>query len=324
LTDREEPGGEPPSAAAPAQALDAARVQQLREVRARELTRLREQVDLLAQEEAQAEKLAWAHRQAVEQFEANRKTLVRQDLAGHPVELVPLAEQGRELGRVRELARDLSLNKVQVDARAQLVVQAQSRVQQAERALALAMAKARTQAREQEQADAQARSPRARATAFLLSIRQLLLGRQGLWDGFVRNLYPGMRVVGALAWMLPGAQRARWKEESFGELEELKHEGAPLLGDSIRIALRTPWLALVLWTGAWRRSTAARWLPRLKPVWIGVGAATATFWTGIAGIGQHPTEWQTRKLVAASLLTGVVALTGSFKGRRPRRRRRRR
>jgi hypothetical protein len=92
LTDREEPGGEPPSAAAPAQALDAARVQQLREVRARELTRLREQVDLLAQEEAQAEKLAWAHRQAVEQFEANRKTLVRQDLAGHPVELVPLVE----------------------------------------------------------------------------------------------------------------------------------------------------------------------------------------------------------------------------------------
>jgi hypothetical protein len=170
----------------------------------------------------------------------------------------------------------------------------------------------------------QARSPKARATAFVLLIRQLLLGQQGLWDGFVRNLYLGMQVVGALAWMLPKADRARWKDDFFSELEDLKQEGAPLLGDAIRIASRTPSLAVVLWTGAWRRSSAARWLPRLKPAWIGVGTATATFWTGIAGIGQHPTEWQMRKLLAASLLTGVVALTGSFKGPRPRRRSRRR
>jgi len=153
---------------------------------------------------------------------------------------------------------------------------------------------------------------------------RLLQARPDLWNGIVRNLYIGMRVVGLGVWMLPTANRDRWKNESYNELEELKPEGAPLLGDAFRIALRTPSLAVVLWTGVWRRSPAARWLPRLKPVWIGVGTATATFWTGIAGIGQYPTEWQTRKLVAASLLTGVVAMTGSFKGRRPRRRRRRR
>jgi hypothetical protein len=325
LINWEDPGDEPPSAATSTQAMDAGRVEMLRVARARELDRLHDLADALAQTQAEAEKLAWAYTQAAERFDADLKALVRQDLAGHPVAIKPLAQQGQDLGRIRQLEQDLSLKNAQVAVQAEAVGRVESRVQELERALALAMAQARTQAWEQERAQAQARSPRARATAFLLLLRQLLLGgRQGLWDGLVRNLYLGMRVVEALAWMLPKADRARWKDESFSELEDLKQEGAPLLGDAFRIAARTPSLALVLWTGAWRRSPAARWLPRLKPVWIGVGTATATFWTGIAGIGQHPTEWQMRKLVAASLLTGVVALTGSFKGGRPRRRGRRR
>jgi hypothetical protein len=195
-----------------------------------------------------------------------------------------------------------------------------SNVQALERTLALAMAQARTLAREQ----AQARSPRLRAIAVTRFIRRVLQGRSGLWDGIVRNLYLGMRVVAVLAWMLPKADRTRWRDESFSELQDLKMEGVPLLGDAFRITARTPWLALVLWTGAWRRSSAARWLPRLKPLWIGAGTAAATFLGGAAGIGQSPTEYQMRALVAASLLAGALALTGSWKGRRPRRRRRKR
>jgi hypothetical protein len=202
----------------------------------------------------------------------------------------------------------------------QALEQAQSRLQQLERSLALAMAQARTLAREQ----AQARSPWLRAIAVARFLWRLLQARPGLWDGIVRNLYLGMRVVGLMVWMLPATDRDRWKNESYNELEELKQEGAPLLGDAIRIALRTPLLALVLWAGAWRRSRAARWLPRLKPVWIGLGTAAATFLCGAAGIGQSATERQMRLLVAASMLTGALAVTGSYKGRRPRRRRRRR
>jgi len=153
---------------------------------------------------------------------------------------------------------------------------------------------------------------------------RLLQGRPDIWNGIVRNLYIGMRVVGLGVWMLPTANRDRWKNESYNELEELKQEGAPPLGNAFRIALRTPSLAVVLWTGVWRRSPAARWLPRLKPVWIGLGTAAATFLGGAAGIGQSPTEFQMRSLVGASLLTGTLAVTGAYKGRRPRRRRRKR
>jgi hypothetical protein len=53
-----------------------------------------------------------------------------------------------------------------------------------------------------------------------------------------------MSVVALAAWILPTGDRARWKNESYNELEELKQEGAPLLGDAIRIAsghLGWPW-----------------------------------------------------------------------------------
>jgi hypothetical protein len=324
LASREEPSGEPPSAATPTQTVDVGRVQELRAARDLALTRAQELAELLATEEALVAKLAEVHREAAEQFKAHRKELVRGDLAGQPVTRRSVVEQGRELSRERDLAQELGFRRAQAGETARALTQVQSRVQQLERALALAMAQARTQAREQEraQARAEARSPRLKAIAGF--IWRLLQARPGLWNGIVRNLYLGMRVVGVLVWMLPKADRARWKQDAYSELETLKQEEAPLLGNAIRIAVRVPSLALVLWTGAWRRSPAARWLPRLKPVWIGVGTATATFWTGIAGIGQHPTEWQTRKLVAASLLTGVVALTGSYKGRRPRRRSHRR
>jgi hypothetical protein len=227
-------------------------------------------------------------------------------------------ELNRDVGRELDLALELRAAKTNAQLFSESLTFQEARVQQLERALALAMAQARTAAWER------ARSPRVRAIAIARWIGRLLQGRSGLWEGIVRNLYLGMRVVAVLVWMLPKADRPRWKDESFSELEGLKREGAPLLGDAFRIAFRTPWLALVLWTGAWRRSPVARWLPRLKPLWIGLGTAAAAFLAGAAGIGQHPTEFQMRALMAASMLTGALAVTGSWKGRRPRRRRRRR
>lgn len=320
MTSREAPGGDPPSAAAPAQAVDAGRVQELRVARAQELTRVQELVELLAQEEAEAEKLAWAHGQVAERFEADVKALARQDLAGRPVTQAQLGALGRELGLERELARDLDVKKAQVAARAQGLGRAQSRVQELERALALAMAQARTLA----WAQAQARSPRVRAIAVARFLWALMQARRGLWDGLVRNLYLGMRVVWLAVWMLPTTDRARWRQDAYSELETLKQEGAPLLGDAMRIALRIPWLALVLRTHAWGQSPTGRWLARLEPLWIGLGTAAATFWAGAAGIGQSPTDWQMRSLVAASLFAGVVAAWQACKGRRPRRPRRKR
>ena len=315
------PGGDPPIAAVLAEAADAA-VQRMQVGRAEALARVQKLATRLGREESQAEKLAWAHLRAAERCDANAKALacqnemMRQNQVGEALTPEQYLELGREMWRVQDLERDLSLIEAKVQATTQELERAQSTVQEMEQGLALAQEIA------QRRSATQARSPRSRAVAVARFIWRLLQARPGLWGGIVRNLYLGMRVVGVLVWMLPKADQARWKDESFSELEDLKREGVPLLGDALRIAARTPWLALVLWTGAWRRSPAARWLPRLKPLWIGVGTATATFWTGIAGIDQHPTEWQTRKLVAASLLTGVVALTGSFKGRRPRRRRR--
>jgi hypothetical protein len=326
LTSREAPGGDPPSTAAPAQAVDAARLQELRVARARELTRVQELAERLAQEEAEAEKLAWAHGRATERYEAESMAVARKVVAG---QRLTYAQWGVLLGRgdrrlARQLAQDLAVKRAQVGATAQGLARAQSRVQELERALALAMARARTLAWER----ALARSPRLRAIAVgRLLWRLLQEGRSGLWDGIVRNLYLGMRVVGVLVWMLPTADRTRWRNQYYSELEDLKQEGAPLLGDAVRIALRTPWLALVLWTGAWQRSPAARWLPRLKPLWIGLGTAAAMFLSGAAGIGQSPTERQMRLLVAASMvsgLSGALAACQGSRGRWHRRRRRRR
>ena len=320
MTSREEPGGEPPSAAPPAQAVDPGRVQELKAALALEQGREHDLAQTLAEEQGQAQKLSRSHSRAARRFDAKVKALARQNLKGDLATQEKYDQLGRDLGRVRDLAWERDRVEAQVQTSAQAVERARSNVQALERTLALAMAQARTLAREQ----AQARSPRLRASAAARFLWRLLQARPGLWEGIVRNLYLGMRVVGLWVWMLPKADRARWKNESYNQLEELKQEGAPLLGDALRIALRTPWLALVLWTGAWRRSPVARWLPRLKPLWIGVGTAAAAFLGGAAGIGQHPTEFQMRALVAASLITGMLAVTGSFKGRRPRRRSRRR
>jgi hypothetical protein len=300
--------------------VDAAQVQELQVALARELTRVQELIELLAQEEAEAEKLAWAHERATERFAADVMALARQGLADRPATHPQWAPLGRELGLERQLAQDLAVKRAQAAAREQGLARAQSRVEELERALALAMAQARTLAWER----ALARSPRLRAIAVGRSLWRLLQGRAGLWDGIVRNLYLGMRVVGVLVWMLPTADRTRWKNQYYSELEDLKQEGAPLLGDAVRIALRTPWLALVLWTGVWGRSPAARWLPRLKPLWMGLGTAAAAFLSGAAGIGLSPTEGQMRLLVAASMVSGVLAACQGSRGRWPRTRRRRR
>jgi hypothetical protein len=317
LPNWEDLGGEPPSAAVLAEAADAA-VQRMRSGRARELTRVHQLTMRLRREQLRAEKLAWALQQATTRCDANAKKLAHQNQMGKPPTPEQYSALGREMWRVRDLERDLDLAKTKVEATTKELERAESNVQELEQGLAVAREMA------QRRSATQARSPRLGANAVARFVWRLLQARPGLWEGIVRNLYLGMRVAELGVWMLPAVDRARWKDESYSELEELKHEGAPLLGDAVRIALRTPWLALVLWTGAWRRSPAARWLPRLKPVWIGVGTAAATLLGGAAGIGQHPTEFQMRALVAASLLTGALAVTGSFKGRRPRRRSRRR
>jgi hypothetical protein len=297
--------------------VDAGQVQELRAAREQALTQAQDLFAELDLERARAKQLSRSYKQAKNQSAAKVKALALQDQGVTPTQW---GELELEVGRELDLKSELEQARFQVKALAEGLTRAQSRAQGLERALALAMAQARTRAWER----ARARSPRLRAVAVARWIGRLLQGRSGLWEGIVRNLYLGMRVVGVLVWMLPTADRDRWKNESYNELEELKQEGAPLLGDAFRIALRTPRLALVLWTGAWRRSPAARWLPRLKPVWIGLGTAAATFLGGVAGIGQSPTEFQMRALVVASLLTGALALTGSYKGRRPRRRSRRR
>ena len=320
MTNWEDPGGESPSAATSAQAVDAGRVPELKAALLLERDREHKLALTLAKEQGQAEKLSQSHSRAARRFDAKVKALARQNLTGELAAQEEYDRLGRDLGRIRDLARERDRAEAEVQASVQALERVRSNVQALERALALAMAEARTLAREQ----AQARSPRLRAIAITRFIWRLLQGRSGLWDGIVRNLYLGMRVVGMLVWMLPKADRTRWKDESFSELQDLKMEGVPLLGDAFRIAARTPWLALVLWTGAWRRSSAARWLPRLKSLWIGVGTAAATFLGGAAGIGQSPTEFQMRALVVASLITGVLAVTGSYQRRRPRRRRRRR
>lgn len=316
MTNWEDPGGEPPSAATSAYAVDAGRVPELKAALLLERGREHELALTLAKEQGQAEKLSRSHSRAARRFDAKVKALALQNLTGELAAQEEYDRLGRDLGRVRDLATERDRTEAQVQASAQALERVRSNIQALERTLALAMAQARTLAREQ------ARSPRLRATAITRFIGRLLQGRSGLWDGIVRNLFLGMRVVGLLVWMLPKADRTRWKDESFSELQDLKMEGVPLLGDAFRITARTPWLALVLWTGAWRRSSAARWLPRLKPLWIGVGTAAATFLGGAAGFGQSPTEFQMRALAVASLITGVLAVTGSYKGRRPRRRRR--
>jgi hypothetical protein len=309
---KEDPGGEAPSAATPDQAVDA-----LRAAHAGVLARIQALTYQLADEQEYAEDLARQYEPLAERNLVRVRAFASDE---PPFGDARWAKLGAELFLERDLASELNHSDAQCQALALALEQAQAHLARLERSLALAMAQARTLAREQ----AQARSPRLRAIAVGRFLWRLLQGRSGLWDGIVRNLYLGMRVVGVLVWMLPTADRDRWKNESYNELEELKQEGAPLLGDAIRIASRTPWLALVLWTGAWARSPAARWLVPLKLLWIGVGTAAATFLGGAAGIGQSPTEFQRRALVAASLITGVLAATGSSKGRRPRRRRRKR
>jgi len=281
---------------------------------------VQELAERLPHEQAYAETVALSLKRTQNRISAKAKIASSEGRAGRPATAQQIGELARDLTREIQLKQESYRVQAQIQASSEALEQAQSHLQQLERALALAMAQARTLARKQ----AQARSPRLRALALGRFLWRLMQARQGLWDGIVRSLYLGMRVVRLAVWMLPTADRDRWKNESFTELEELKEEGAPLLGDAVRIALRTPSLALVLRAAAWRRSPAARWLPRLKPVWIGLGTAAATFLGGAAGIGQSPTEFQMRALVGASLLTGALAVTGSYRGRRPRRRRRKR
>jgi hypothetical protein len=319
LTTREVPGGDPPSAATPAQVVD-----ELRVAHARELTRVQVLAERLAQEQTHAEKVTLSLERTREQIAARVKAAASEGFDARPVTAHRLSELGRELRQERELEQESYLVQAQVQTSSHALEQAQVRLQQLERVLALAMVQARTLAREQAQAQARLRSLRLRTLVLGRFLWRLMQARQGLWAGIVRSLYLGMRVVRLVVWMLPTADRDRWESESFNELEELKEEGVPLLGNAVRMALRTPLLALVLRTNTWRRSPTAGSLPRLRPLWIGLATAAATLLGGIAGIGPSPTEFQARLLVVASLLSGILATSGSYKGRRPRRRRRKR
>jgi hypothetical protein len=291
----------------------------LEEALAQERARTQQLAQQLAQKRAQAEKVTRSIERTQGRTIAKVKVLASQGGAAWLGTTEQIRGLAQDLRRQDELDRRWYRVQGQVQTSSQALERAQSNVQALERALALAMAQARTLAR----AQAQARSPRLRAIAFIRFLWQLMQAPSGLWSGIVRNLYLGMGVVALGAWMLPAAGRARWKQEAYSELEDLKQEAAPLLGNAIRIALRIPWLALVLWTQALGRPTAG-WLARRKPLWIGLGAAVAVFLAGAAGIRQSPTDRQMRLLLAASLLAGVVAASQTSRGRRPRRRRRKR
>lgn len=322
MTHREAPGGDPPSAATPAQAVDAARVQELRAAQARELTRAQELGKRLAQEQAHAKQVAQSYEQAAERTDAKAKALARRNLTGQPVTPAEHNELAHKLvAQELELALELGRIEAQVQVSAQALERAQSLVQELERALALAMAQVQALAR------AQARSPRLRAIAVARFLWQLIRAPRGAWAGIIRNLYLGMGIVALPVWMLPNAARARWKHDAYGMLDMLKEEDAPLLGTAIRIAVRTPLLALVLWTGAWSRSRQARWLARQEPLWVGLGWAAATFLTIAAGIlvrGQSPTSQQMKLAAAASLLTGSLVTWDKYRERRPPKRKRKR
>lgn len=218
MTIREDPGGESPSAATPAQAVGAGQVQELRAARQQALADAQELSTRLAREQAQAKKLSRSYKQAVRRNVAKVKELARQTSWVTPTQY---DELDGEIARERSLARELDRVQAQVQARTQALERAEAQAQELERALALAMAQARTLAR--------ARTPRYRIAAFLRLLWQLR-SPQRMWGGVVRNLVLGMGVVRLAVWILPTADRDRWKNESYSELEDLKHEGAPLLG----------------------------------------------------------------------------------------------
>jgi hypothetical protein len=316
LTSTEAPLGEPFRTATLAHAAFAAQVQDLRVARAKWQMHVQELRAQLLQEEARIKRVTRSLERARARNNATMTALVGQEQQVTPEqcgELLP------ELVSEFELKWELGQISSQVMSRARTLERAQSRLQELEQALASEQARLSATA----PSHGLTRSHRLRAMVFARFLWRLLQTRRGLWNGIVRDLYLGMRIVALAVWMLPKADRARWQQESYSELELLKQEEAALLGTAIRTALRIPWLALVLRTGAWRRSPSGRWVIRLEPLWIGLVTAAGTFCAGAAGIGQSPTEGQMRSLVAASLLTGVVAAWQAYKGRRVRRRGRR-
>jgi hypothetical protein len=150
---KEDPGGEAPSAATPAQA-----AQELRSAWESEVTRAQELANALANERAQAKKLAPLHKSAAVRNQALVKlfaTYPSRVTDDHYVQL------GGELRRERELAQALDRAKVHIQELALAQAESQARAQALERALARTMAQARSLARER----AQARSHGLRAIA---------------------------------------------------------------------------------------------------------------------------------------------------------------
>jgi hypothetical protein len=314
--------------------VDVAQVQTLVVARTEMRNRAQELAARLEEERAQAEKVARLLHRTKARNAAKVHALASQNLAGQPVTLEQYQELERELGPELELARELGRVEAQVQSWEHAWERAQSTVQDLAQALAMAEAVERARVHAQKQAQAQeaaralaqklarsqAQSPRSRAIEFARFLWRLMQAPWGLWDGIAQNLYLGMRIVTLAAWMLPTADRARWKQESYSELEQLQQEQAPLLGNAARIAVRIPWLAAVLWTNAWGRSPMGRWLARREPLWIGLGTMAATFCAGAAGIGRSLTDGQMKLLVAASLLFGALATWQACKARQPRQR----
>jgi hypothetical protein len=176
LTSREAPSGDPPSAATPAQAVDATRVQMLEEALAQELARTQQLAERLAQKQAQAEKVAQSLRRTQGRITAKMKVAARQGRPAQPPTTEQIRGLTRELRRHGELQRKSYRVQAQIQTSSQALERAQSNVQALERALALAMAQARTLA----WAQARARSPRVRAIAFVRLLWQLTQGRRGL------------------------------------------------------------------------------------------------------------------------------------------------
>jgi hypothetical protein len=116
---------------------------------------------------------------------------------------------------------------------------------------------------------------------------------------------------------LPRDCRVRYGREWLAELDVLERRKQALLGVAVGIALGAPRLGLMLRFQGWVRSPAAKRLGRLEPVWVGLAAALAVFFSIAVGLwtpeGRAPSRLQIGLALLGSVLSGGLAAWQSRK-----------
>jgi hypothetical protein len=123
--------------------------------------------------------------------------------------------------------------------------------------------------------------------------------------------------------ILPYDRRVRYEREWLAELDVLERRKQALLGVAVGIAMGAPRLGLMLRFQGWVRSPAAKRLGRLEPVWVGLGAALAAFFSIAVGLwtpdGRAPSRLQIGLALLGSALSGGLAAWQARKRRHTRR-----